>query len=281
MYVALSYFATHSHCQFLLVNLFSLQRQRTKVKGTKFKAASSPEEEPDFYKMPPLPPISTQPGVLAAVPAPAQVSDSSDHSDDGSSNGDGTSSNGRNGSERSYFEPSQYQFETGSYREPSFERQQAYYNPAPSYTAQPSYLAASISTTLQGPLSPMVTSVNSLAAATFGGSPLRSAPQLAMPHLASMSASVSASPVAAAAAAIFPSTADCDDGLLDDVVDDLFFDAHNQDSTPSDQQSIDKEMMHFVNSFDPQFSSFLDDKNGEDISDLELGNLLDKMLDGN
>lgn len=27
---------------------------RTKVKGTKFKAASSPDEEPDFYKMPPV-----------------------------------------------------------------------------------------------------------------------------------------------------------------------------------------------------------------------------------
>lgn len=27
---------------------------RTKVKGTKFKAASSPEQEPDFYKMPPV-----------------------------------------------------------------------------------------------------------------------------------------------------------------------------------------------------------------------------------
>jgi hypothetical protein len=34
---------------------------RTKVKGTKFKAASSPEQEPDFYTMPPvtITPINT------------------------------------------------------------------------------------------------------------------------------------------------------------------------------------------------------------------------------
>mmetsp|Transcript_1546 Transcript_1546/g.3434 ORF Transcript_1546/g.3434 Transcript_1546/m.3434 type:complete len:363 (+) Transcript_1546:55-1143(+) len=35
------------------------QMTRTKVKGTKFKAASSPEEEPDFYTMPPLIPSVT------------------------------------------------------------------------------------------------------------------------------------------------------------------------------------------------------------------------------
>ena len=32
---------------------------RTKVKGTKFKAASSPDQEPDFYSMPPLVPNVT------------------------------------------------------------------------------------------------------------------------------------------------------------------------------------------------------------------------------
>lgn len=30
------------------------QMTRTKVKGTRFKAASSPEQEPDFYQMPPV-----------------------------------------------------------------------------------------------------------------------------------------------------------------------------------------------------------------------------------
>jgi hypothetical protein len=31
--------------------------QRTKIKGTKFKAASSPDQEPDFYRMPPVLPL--------------------------------------------------------------------------------------------------------------------------------------------------------------------------------------------------------------------------------
>ena len=43
------------HELFLRGKVFLCKRMtRTKVKGTKFKAASSPEQEPDFYKMPPV-----------------------------------------------------------------------------------------------------------------------------------------------------------------------------------------------------------------------------------
>ena len=35
----------------LFLTLLTKKMQRTKIKGTKFKAASSPDQEPDFYKM--------------------------------------------------------------------------------------------------------------------------------------------------------------------------------------------------------------------------------------
>lgn len=45
------------HELFLRNRVFLAKRmERTKVKGTRFKAASSPDSEPDFYSMPPVPP---------------------------------------------------------------------------------------------------------------------------------------------------------------------------------------------------------------------------------
>jgi hypothetical protein len=52
---------------------------RTKVKGTKYKAASNPDAEPDFYKMPPVLAVSAQ---RHSSQVPQQVSDES--SSDGS-----------------------------------------------------------------------------------------------------------------------------------------------------------------------------------------------------
>jgi len=48
------------HELFLKGRLFLAKKmQRTKIKGTKFKAASSPDQEPDFYRMPPVLPMAS------------------------------------------------------------------------------------------------------------------------------------------------------------------------------------------------------------------------------
>jgi hypothetical protein len=49
---------------------------RTKVKGTKFKAASSPEQEPDFYAMPPLVPSVTSDEDMSHDSDPSQSTES-------------------------------------------------------------------------------------------------------------------------------------------------------------------------------------------------------------
>eukprot|EP00934_Nitzschia_sp_Nitz4_P004620 Nitzschia sp. Nitz4//scaffold133_size116822//4807//6162//NITZ4_003790-RA/size116822-processed-gene-0.47-mRNA-1//-1//CDS//3329535345//4610//frame0 len=56
------------HEFFLRGKLFLAKKmQRTKIKGTKFKAASSPDQEPDFYSMPALGPSHSQAAQLHMV----------------------------------------------------------------------------------------------------------------------------------------------------------------------------------------------------------------------
>mmetsp|Transcript_46610 Transcript_46610/g.113548 ORF Transcript_46610/g.113548 Transcript_46610/m.113548 type:complete len:611 (-) Transcript_46610:285-2117(-) len=65
--------------------------KRTKVKGTKYKAASNPDAEPDFYKMPPvMASAGTTTHALSPQKAPSHVSDDSSSEGNGSSscNGD-------------------------------------------------------------------------------------------------------------------------------------------------------------------------------------------------
>lgn len=53
---------------------------RTKVKGTRYKAASNPEQEPDFYSMPPVSPDyqPRRPGKVTPLSASPVLSGSSD-----------------------------------------------------------------------------------------------------------------------------------------------------------------------------------------------------------
>mmetsp|Transcript_10763 Transcript_10763/g.25649 ORF Transcript_10763/g.25649 Transcript_10763/m.25649 type:complete len:558 (+) Transcript_10763:284-1957(+) len=266
---------SYYHELFLRGKSFLCKRmQRTKVKGTKFKAASNPDEEPNFCKMKPVPASSS-----FTLAAPAQVSDTSDHSDeDGSNHGDTHASsfepphgNGLYGASASYY---------GQYASHLSDASM-------STTARPRSDSFSYS---QAPLSPM----NSLAAATFGiGSPLSPVrPQVAVSqsnHMMPLPASSSLSrtdgcklsPVETAAAAIFPSPSAGGDDMLDSIVNDLFFDdaAQGTDGKNQQNQALDEETIDFVNSFDPVLSTVLGSVKNNDISDFELGSLLDKMLD--
>ena len=65
--------------------------KRTKVKGTKYKAASNPDAEPDFYKMPPvLASAGTTSHARVPQQAPSQVSDDSASEGNISSSHNGT-----------------------------------------------------------------------------------------------------------------------------------------------------------------------------------------------
>ena len=71
--------------------------------------------------------------------------------------------------------------------------------------------------------------------------------------------------------------------MLDSIVDDLFFDdaARGPGRKNQQNQALDEETIDFVNSFDPALSSVLGSGQNNDISDFELGSLLDKMLEQN
>jgi hypothetical protein len=260
--------------------------------------------------MAPVPPSGTA-AIRSTTAAPVQVSDSSDHSEgeDGSSHGDGHSSISYNtsgnssSSLRPYFEPPHHHhggFELGSHGSGS-SSSGTYYNRYPPFSTRAVVTEQQPSGSFdyrEAPLSPMV---NSLAAATFGvGSPMALSPQRAgftssagnvmmMPSAADdVSASQASlgfhhqSPVEAAAAAIFPSPSDGSDDMLDSIVDDLFFDGANHQGrhgSTDQQQALDEELVHFVHSFDPDLSSVLGSGQSNDITDFELGTLLDKMLD--
>lgn len=198
---------------------------RTKVKGTKFKAASSPDNEPDFYKM------------LPVVVTP-QHSDCDHSENEDCSSGHDSSSKGT--SEAVAFQPPHHPFEKASRRE---------YAPRPQET----------------PKSPMVTR---LAMQIFGSDPLDEpfSPQASAqvsygsPVLANYPRDYVATRVIAAAPSI--SSAPSNE-YMDLAIDELFLD---------DAQATN-DVMDFVNAWDQEFEM------GPVTNDLELGNLLDKILE--
>jgi len=204
---------------------------RTKVKGTKFKAASSPEEEPNFYKMAP---VTVTPN-----------SSDCDHSenDDCSSGHDS--------------------YSKGSSDATMMAKKQAFQPPHQSFD-DPLPLEYATLQPQEAPVSPMV---NKLAMQIFGSDPvetrlpqaINSQMSFEAPIPVNMASNYVSSPVAASAPSI-PMAQSND--YLDQAIEELFLeDAHAAN-----------EVMDFVNAWDEDFQM------GPVNNDLELGNLLDKIL---
>jgi hypothetical protein len=204
---------------------------RTKVKGTKFKAASSPELEPNFYHMPP---------VVVVTPHSSDC----DHSEnDDCSSGHDSDSKGSS--------------------EPIMMQSQAFQPPHHQFDHSPHHIYA----TLQPDDPPKSTMVNKLALQIFGSDLLDmpSSPQvssqvsLGSPISANTSRDYVTVPVVSTASSIPLSPSN---EFLDQAIDDLFLE---------DSQAAN-EVMDFVSAWDEEF------ERGQVTNDLELGNLLDKIL---
>ncbi|KAG7348075.1 HSF-type DNA-binding protein [Nitzschia inconspicua] len=220
------------HELFLRYKAFLCKRMvRTKVKGTKFKAASSPEQEPNFY-------------IMAPVTVTPQNSDCDHSENDDSSAGHDSQSN-------AISDPKMLEFRDFHPPHHPFE------HPTPLEYAhvQPQ----------QAPVSPMV---NKLAMQIFGSEPLevpsprRIGSQMVFdsPIHENMASNYVSPPMPAAAPSIPLAHTN---QYLEQAVDELFVE---------DAQAAD-ELMDFVSAWDEGFEM------GPVSNDLELGNLLDKILE--
>jgi len=209
---------------------------RTKVKGTKFKAASSPEEEPNFYNMPPV------------IVTPH--SSDCDNSEDGHSAG------------RSYHDS----FNGSTVSHHNFNEGRGDYR-APSYTFDSYQGSTAAAQPQEAPVSPMV---NKFAMQTFGTLPPPMGGMSSTSRLASQFAPTSPIPANNARSAVdfsaIPSIQPSGSGdFLDQAVDELFLE---------DSQAVN-EVMEFVNVWDAEEGINM----GEVTNDIQLGNLLDRLLD--
>ncbi|KAL3923290.1 MAG: hypothetical protein SGILL_001737 [Bacillariaceae sp.] len=196
---------------------------RTKVKGTKFKAASSPDQEPNFYKMPPV----------VVTPHNSDCDNSEDSA--------------RNGHYEESYHPITMVMENQGFEPP--HRQFEFVSRQPQ----------------EAPMSPLG-NVNRLALQTFGPEiAMPSPPRLHFPPASPLSTprghDYVASPIAASAPSI-PAASSYE--YMDQAVDELFLD---------ESQSV-TDVMDFVSSWDMEFEAM-----GPVTNDLELGNLLDKILE--
>lgn len=195
---------------------------RTKVKGTKYKAASSPEQEPYFYSM-----------------RPVTVTVTPDSSDCGKSeNGDSSS-------------------EHDSYGDDSVESSD-FRTPHHSFGLSSPLLLTPSAQPQQMPETPMV---NKLALDIFGSNHVGTTMVIDdSPIPVDMTSNYVSFPVDASA----PSFPMIDSNeYLDQAIDDLFI---------GDSQAAD-DVMDFVDAWDEPFDM------GPISNDLELGNILDKILE--
>lgn len=212
---------------------------RTKVKGTKFKAASSPEQEPDFYSMPPV-------TTAIVTPNGSEWDNSEDESRGGTPETTAVASDSTTRSHLSYQEAAFAP--PGTYGGHEYQPQsrypcQAFYPEEDAYTVQPH----------EAPLSPIVKSYGPQRYGTIGA-PMGCAPPL---HMTFPTTTSTPLPTAVPSA--------LSQGFYDEAVEEIFL----EDSFAAN------EIMEFVSAWDP---TLLEEADVND--DIQLGNLLDKFLEG-